>query len=159
MLERARNSAPSPRFWMKSARLEWCLNDLVRAKELLNEGIKLYPNFEKFYMIFGQIYTQEGNFDEARKFYIEGTKRNVHCIPLWLLLVRLEEFRGRHIKARSELDIAKTKNPKCDELWLEGVRIEIRAGQRELAQSMLARALQECEHSGLENFLNFSGEF
>uniref|UniRef100_A0A915M987 Pre-mRNA-processing factor 6 n=1 Tax=Meloidogyne javanica TaxID=6303 RepID=A0A915M987_MELJA len=147
LLERARNSAPSPRFWMKSARLEWCLNDLVRAKELLNEGIKLYPNFEKFYMIFGQIYTQEGNFDEARKFYIEGTKRNVHCIPLWLLLVRLEEFRGRHIKARSELDIAKTKNPKCDELWLEGVRIEMRAGQRELAQSMLARALQECEHS------------
>ena len=148
LLERARNSAPSPRFWMKSARLEWCLNNLDRAKELLAEGIKLYPDFEKFYMMFGQIHAQEGNFEEARRFYLDGTKRSPHSIPLWLLLIRLEEQRGRHIKARSELDVAKTKNPKCEHLWLEGVRMEMRAGQKELAQSMMARALQECEHSG-----------
>jgi pre-mRNA-processing factor 6 len=139
---------------MKSARLEWCLNNLDRSKELLAEGIKLYPDFEKFYMMLGQIHAQQGNLDDARRFYVEGTKRSPYSIPLWLLLVGLEESRGRHIKARSELDVAKTKNPKCDQLWLEAIRIEMRAGQKELAQSMLARALQECEHSGEYTFIS-----
>lgn len=31
---------------------------------------------------------------------------------------------------------------------LEAIRIEARAGLKELAQERLARALQECEHSG-----------
>ncbi|KAI3418954.1 hypothetical protein GPALN_008047 [Globodera pallida] len=148
LLERARNSAPSPRFWMKSARLEWSLSNLDRAKDLLAEGIGRYPDFEKFYMMLGQILAQQTQYEEARKQYVEGTRRSPHSIALWLLLIRLEESRGRHIKARSQLDIAKTKNSKCDQLWLEGIRMEMRAGQKELAQSMLARALQECEHSG-----------
>uniref|UniRef100_A0A915CUS0 Pre-mRNA-processing factor 6 n=1 Tax=Ditylenchus dipsaci TaxID=166011 RepID=A0A915CUS0_9BILA len=147
LLTKARTSAPSPRFWMKSAKLEWCLNELDSAVELLTEGVKMYNDFEKFYMMWGQILAQKGQFDDARKIFSEGVRKSPHSIPLWLLLIRLEESRGRAIKARSELDIAKTKNPRNDILWLEAIRIEIRSNQRELAQSLLARALQECEHS------------
>ncbi|KAI1724194.1 tetratricopeptide repeat domain-containing protein [Ditylenchus destructor] len=148
LLDRARGSAPSPRFWMKSARLEWCLNELDKAISLIEDGIKLYPDFEKFYMMWGQILCQRGQFEDARKIYTQGVRKSPHSIPLWLLLIRLEESQGRATKARSELDIAKTKNLKNDLLWLEAIRIEMRSDQRELALSLLARSLQECEHSG-----------
>lgn len=39
LLEKARRNAPSARIWMKSARLEWCLGDLDRAKQLIKEGL------------------------------------------------------------------------------------------------------------------------
>jgi pre-mRNA-processing factor 6 len=44
--------------------------------------------------------------------------------------------------------MAKIKNPKNEFLWLEAIRLEMRAGAKELASSLLARALQECESSG-----------
>ncbi|KAJ1363364.1 hypothetical protein KIN20_023226 [Parelaphostrongylus tenuis] len=38
--EKALRKAPSARIWRKSARLEWCLGDLERAKELIREGLE-----------------------------------------------------------------------------------------------------------------------
>jgi hypothetical protein len=32
---------------MKSVKLEWCLGDISKAKELLNEAVKHYPGFPK----------------------------------------------------------------------------------------------------------------
>lgn len=53
------------------------------------------------------------------------------------------------IKARSVLERARLKNPKNDQLWLEAIRIEMRSGMKEIANSMMAKALQECPNSGL----------
>lgn len=147
LLAKARTSAPSPRFWMKSARLEWCLNELDEAKRLLQEGIAKYPDFEKFYMMLGQIYEQEKNADFARQMYLNGTRRCPHAINLWILLVRLEET-NNPVRARSHLDTAKLKNPKNEFLWLEAVRLELRSGAKETANTLMSRALQECETSG-----------
>jgi len=147
LLLKARGSAPVARFWMKSARLEWCLNELETAKSLLREGIEKFPDFEKFYMMLGQIHEQEGNTDLARKIYLDGTRRCPHAISLWILLIRLEESQNP-VRARSHLDMAKNKNPRNEFLWLEAIRLELRAGAKELANSLLARALQECETSG-----------
>jgi len=33
--------------FMKSVKLEWCLGDIKKAKELLDESVKHYPNFAK----------------------------------------------------------------------------------------------------------------
>jgi len=33
--------------FMKSVKLEWCLGDIVKARELLNESVKHYPHFAK----------------------------------------------------------------------------------------------------------------
>lgn len=122
---------------MKSARLEWCLNELESAKALLVEGIKQYPDFDKFYMMWGQIDIQQQQFDEARKIFQEGTRKCPHSINLWLLLVRLEESPGGKgaSKARSTLDMAKVKNPKNDLLWLEHVRIDLRADNKPLVSN------------------------
>uniref|UniRef100_A0A7E4V8M9 Pre-mRNA-processing factor 6 n=1 Tax=Panagrellus redivivus TaxID=6233 RepID=A0A7E4V8M9_PANRE len=149
LLEKARSKAPSARVWMKSARLEWCLNELVRAKELLKEGLGLYPTFAKFYMMLGQIHVQEKNTSEARKVFNEGVRKCPHDVQLWLQLIRFEKDLGEVVKARSNLDLARVKNPKNELLWLEAFRVELQAGQKQIAQSVLARGLQECDKSGL----------
>lgn len=53
------------------------------------------------------------------------------------------------IKARSVLERARLKNPKNDQLWLEAIRVEIRAGMKDIANAMMAKALQECPTSGI----------
>lgn len=147
LLAKARTSAPSPRFWMKSARLEWCLNELKSAKELLQEGISMYPTFDKFYMMLGQIYEQESNTDAARRAFSDGIQRCPNSIILWILFIQFEE-KTNPVRARSYLDMAKIRNPKNEHLWLEAIRLEFRSGVKETANALLSRALQECENSG-----------
>lgn len=53
------------------------------------------------------------------------------------------------IKARSVLERARLKNPKNDQLWLEAIRVELRAGMKDIANAMIAKALQECPNSGI----------
>ncbi|VDP10622.1 unnamed protein product [Soboliphyme baturini] len=68
LLKKARESAPTAR----SARLEWCLNELDAAQELLSRGLELYPDAPKLWMMAGQIQEQLHNVDGARKVYLEG---------------------------------------------------------------------------------------
>ncbi|MCP9262881.1 Pre-mRNA-processing factor 6 [Dirofilaria immitis] len=148
LLEKAREIAPSPRIYLKSVRLEWCLKDLIAAKKLLMEALEQFPETPKLYLMMGQILQQEKNYTEARRYFSDGVKHCPTFIPLWIWLSRLEESQNQTIKARSDLEKARLRNPKNSELWLEAIRIEARAGLKELAQERLARALQECEHSG-----------
>jgi pre-mRNA-processing factor 6 len=52
-------------------------------------------------------------------------------------------------KARSLLELARLKNPKNDVLWLEAIRLERRSNNIKLAETLMARAIQECPTSGL----------
>jgi hypothetical protein len=36
-----------PQVFMKSVKLEWCLGDIPKAKDLLTEAVKHYPGFPK----------------------------------------------------------------------------------------------------------------
>ena len=168
LLAKARSSAPTARVVMKSAKLEWQLQNLDEAKRLLNQGVKEYANFAKLWMMKGQIAEQQDDLDEAREAYHLGLKANPSSISLWILLSRLEERQGALIKARSVLEKARLRNPKCQELWLEAIRVEMRGGNRDIAMPMMAKgksklkiliylifniifnlALQECPQSGM----------
>ena len=37
--------------FMKSVKLEWCLGDIKKARELLAESVKHYPNFAKVFIL------------------------------------------------------------------------------------------------------------
>lgn len=148
LLAKARGSAPTPRVLMKSAKLEWLLNDLKAALVLLEEALKVFPEFSKLWMMMGQIYEQQNDPERAFSTYNQGIKKCPTAIPLWMLLSRLEESRGLLIKARSVLERARLKNPKSELLWLEAIRVEMRAGLRDVSMSMMAKALQECPTSG-----------
>ncbi|PAV79764.1 hypothetical protein WR25_27177 [Diploscapter pachys] len=159
LLEKARTAAPSARLWMKSAHLEWCLGKLDAAKKLLQDGLMRYEDCSKLYMMLGQIYTQEDNYEEARKTFASGVRHCPAAIPLWILLSRLEESQNNATKARSDLDKARLRNPKNPELWLESIRLERRQGLDPQASEKMARALQECQKSGIlwSEYVNMSG--
>ncbi|VDO59108.1 unnamed protein product [Onchocerca flexuosa] len=117
LLEKAREIAPSPRIYLKSVRLEWCLKDLIAAKKLLMEALEQFPETPKLYLMMGQILQQEKNYSEARRYFSDGVKICPTFIPLWIWLSRLEESQNQIIKARSDLEKARLRNPKNAELW------------------------------------------
>jgi pre-mRNA-processing factor 6 len=59
----------------------------------------------------------------------------------------IEQVRGTS-QARATLEQARQANPNNPDLWLEAIRVEMRSGNKKLAQTLLAKALQECKHSG-----------
>lgn len=65
-------SAPTPRVMMKSAKLEWSLNDLSAALQLLEEALNVFPDFPKLWMMTGQIYEQMKDLSKAFDAYNSG---------------------------------------------------------------------------------------
>jgi pre-mRNA-processing factor 6 len=165
LLQRARERAPTERVFMKSALLERQNKEYAAALDLIQQGLDKYPTFPKLYMMAGQIYSSElpkckSHLEKARKMYQRGITECQNNIVLWILASRLEEeaysftdgdttARVCVTKARSLLELARLKNPKTPELWLEAIRLERRSGQAKLAESLMARGLQECPNSGL----------
>nr|XP_032518836.1 pre-mRNA-processing factor 6 [Danaus plexippus plexippus] len=148
LLEKARASAPTPRVMIKSAKLEWALNKLDVALNLLSEAITIFGDYAKLHMMKGQIEEQMGRDSDAHNTYTQGLKKCATSVPMWILLSRLEEKLKHVTKARSVLEKARLRNQKNAELWLESVRLEQRAGCVEAAGSLLAKALQECPTAG-----------
>ncbi|GIL57404.1 hypothetical protein Vafri_12583 [Volvox africanus] len=153
LLAKAReNEAASayPRVWMKSAIVERELGDVAKERALLEEGTRRFPTFEKFYLMLGQLEQRCGNTDGARLAYRNGLARCPASIPLWRAAARLEEEAAGNVgRARALLEQARLKNPKTDELWLAAIRTEQRAGNEKAADTVLAKALQDCPTSGL----------
>ena len=103
--------------------------------------------------------------DKSRRTYQEGIEKCSDNVILWILASRLEEKAHTFLaddglagmesgskqgvaKTRSLLELARLKHPKNDLLWLEATRLERRSGNTKLAESLMARALQECPKSG-----------
>lgn len=68
-------SAPTPRVMMKSAKLEWSLDDLNAALQLLDEALKVFPDFAKLWMMVGQIHEQRGDMSKAFDAYNSGVNQ------------------------------------------------------------------------------------
>eukprot|EP00980_Cylindrotheca_fusiformis_P017965 scaffold5707_cov112-Cylindrotheca_fusiformis.AAC.4 len=176
LLLRARERAPSARVYMKSALLEREEGNTKAALDLIDQGVKEYPDFAKLYMMGGQICSDDlpiknhTNLDKARRWYQRGLTKCPNNAILWILAGRLEERAHTYTakentnpttatttvtakvgvtKARSLLELARLKNPKNEQLWLEAVRLESRSNNPKLAETLMARALQDCPNSGL----------
>ncbi|KAJ0174561.1 hypothetical protein K1T71_009669 [Dendrolimus kikuchii] len=148
LLSKARASAPTPRVMIKSAKLEWALNNLEMALKLLEGAIGDFSDYAKLHMMKGEIEEQMGKNDEAHNTYSQGLKKCPTSVPMWILLSRLEEKMKHVTKARSVLEKARLRNLKNPELWLESVRLERRNGSAEIANAVMAKALQECPTAG-----------
>lgn len=149
LLAKACQSAPTARVFMKSAKLEWQLNELNKATELVNNGLKMFPEFAKLWMMKGQLLEQQLLYELARDAYQEGIKKCPTNIVLWTLLAKLEVKLGQVIKARSILEKARTRNPQNPILWLQSIRLEDQNNNRQIALNQMARAMQECPTSGV----------
>lgn len=60
---------------MKSAKLEWSLNDLKPALKLLDEALGSFPDFPKLWMMTGQIYEQMKDLSKAFDAYNSGVHK------------------------------------------------------------------------------------
>ena len=170
LLQRARERAPSERVYIQSAILEREVQQAAAALDLIERGLELYPKAAKLYMMGGQICdsssdghtkatmdaaaTSVQSLDRARKFYQRGIEACPTNHVLWTLASRLEETSASDAaagstKARSVLEIGRRQNPNCPELWLEAIRLERRGGNGPLADTLMAKALQECPTSGV----------
>jgi pre-mRNA-processing factor 6 len=149
LLQKARKNASTARVWMKSAQLEREIGNAERERELLDEALQQFNKFDKLWMMRGQHHERAGRADEARTTYQQGLAQCKSSIALWLCLSRLEEKQpGGASKARAVLEKARLTNPKHQELWLESIHVENRAGNKKMAMTLLAKALQECSTSG-----------
>ena len=167
LLQRAMAHAPTRRVYMKAALLELAEGQVEAALALIQQGIKAFVDFDKLYMMGGQIMAEDvtpktpETLEKARKFYQRGLQAVSACATLWILSSRLEEAAGDFhpgdamvakmagTKARSLLELARLKNPRVPALWLEAIRLENRLGNSKLADALLARALQECPKAGV----------
>ncbi len=69
LLERARDpkrGAPTARVFMKSAKLEWGLGEPRKALGLVSQGLERFGEFDKLWMMKGQLETELGMLEEAR---------------------------------------------------------------------------------------------
>ena len=140
----------SARVWMKSALVEREAGATDAERELLNKGLEKFPTFWKLWIMLGQLEERAGSDDiKAQDAYAQGTKKCPTSVPLWIALAEFEVKRGNTSKARIILETARSKNPANEHLWLAAVRQERAHGNGELADSTIARALQECPNSGL----------
>ena len=149
LLQTARQEAGTDRVWIKSVAFERQLGNSIVALDLVTQGLQLYPNAGKLWMMKGQIYEADNKIPQAREAYNTGTRACPKSVPLWLLASRLEEKAGVVIKARSVLDRARLAVPKNAQLWTESVRIERRLKNISQAKNLMAKALQEVPNSGL----------
>lgn len=59
------------------------------------------------------------------------------------------EKTGNVTRARAILETARKINPKKAELWLAAIRLEMRAGFKDIAMTLVSKALQEIPDSGI----------
>ena len=114
----------------------------TEERQLLDEGIRRFPTFDKLYLMRGQLDERAGLLESARAAYQAGLRRCIHSVPLWKSLARMEESAGAMSRARAFLEQARMKNPGNEELWLAAVRTELRAGNAKEANTLMAKALQ-----------------
>ena len=100
MLGKARESAGTARVVTKSAKLEWALQNLDEADQLLNEGIQKYPDNPKLWMMRGQMREQKGELGEAVQAYMEGLRKCPQSVPLWILCTLVQKNQGDYTRAR-----------------------------------------------------------
>lgn len=141
--------ASSERVWIKSAVLERFDRNVDAQRNILQEGIAKYPTAWKLHIMLGQLEQSLGNSDAARRAYSTGIKECPYSAPLWIAYARLEEDQGGVAKARAILEKSRIKNPKNETLWLHAYRTEFRNQNHQAADTLMARALQECPDSGI----------
>ena len=97
LLTRARDSAPTCRVYMKSAKLEWGLDNREEALRLVDGGLKLFNDetAEKLWLMKTQLELELGRRHDARSAFQAGVKKCTQCIPLWCAYADFELKEGQ----------------------------------------------------------------
>ena len=150
LLAHARLQCHTARVWMKSAKLERVLKEDQRERELLDEGLKQWPDAWKLHLMKAQWLQRAHDVQGTREAYKQAIR---HCPHVAVLYVQYATFEMSLInqpiapplptpdgftppppppvsassalsKARAILESGRLKVPKNPLLWLTSIRIE-----------------------------------
>uniref|UniRef100_A0A2K6SJ11 Pre-mRNA-processing factor 6 n=1 Tax=Saimiri boliviensis boliviensis TaxID=39432 RepID=A0A2K6SJ11_SAIBB len=128
LLQRAVAHCPKAEvLWLMGAKSKWLAGDVPAARSILALAFQANPNSEEIWLAAVKLESENDEYERARR-----------------LLAKI----GQLTRARAILEKSRLKNPKNPGLWLESVRLEYRAGLKNIANTLMAKALQECPNSG-----------
>ncbi|GFE54146.1 U5 snRNP-associated protein subunit [Babesia ovis] len=111
LLSRSRQQCGTRKVWMQSIQLERQLGNYTAAMSLCEEALNVHPNFDKLWMIAGQLRLEleEPDVAESIRIFKCGTEQCPWSVGLWLLALESLMRDNEHAKARALVDAAKTK--------------------------------------------------
>ncbi|EAK88146.1 Pre-mRNA splicing factor Pro1/Prp6. HAT repeat protein [Cryptosporidium parvum Iowa II] len=151
ILERERTNSPSVQIWVESIKLENDQKNYDLCILYCSESVKEYPSSPNLWLLYGFIYRKAfpDRINEALKIYEEGLNFCSDSIELWFSTIELLMLLQNWKKARTFLDLARSKNKNQPELWMQTIKLEKNAGNNEFIPQILSKALKECPKSGL----------
>ncbi len=111
----------------------------AKGKELLDEGLELYPGDAPLHYLAGRYWYNGKNWDKARYHLVKACKINYHYVDAKQLLVNVEEITGNYSSAICYVNELLEVNPYWKGLWLRKVDLYKKMGNFEEANILLQR--------------------
>ncbi|RLW00856.1 hypothetical protein DV515_00008467 [Chloebia gouldiae] len=144
ILQRAVAHCPKAQvLWLMGAKSKWLAGDVPAARSILALAFQANSNSEEIWLAAVKIENIE--YERVRRLLAKAHS----SAPTARVFVKLEEKFAQLTRARAILEKSCLKKPKNPNLWLESVHLQYRAGLKNFANSLMAKALQECPSSGI----------
>jgi len=126
----------------------------AKGKELLDEGLELYPEEATLHYLAGRYWWNGKNWDMARYHLVKACQIKYHYTDAKTLLVNVEEITGNYSSAICYVNELLEVNPYWKGLWLRKVDLYKKLGNFEEANVLLRRLAQI-----YPNDLSVSGDY
>ena len=110
-----------------------------KGKELLDQGLELYPEDANLHYLAGRYWWNGKNYDQARYHLVKACQINYHHVDAKSLLVNVEEITGNYSSAVCYVNELLEVNPYWKGLWLRKVDLYKKMGNFEEANTLLRR--------------------
>ena len=114
----------------------------ARGKELLDEGLELYPGEAALHYLAGRYWWNGKNYDQARYHLVKACQIEYHYVDAKQLLVNVEEITGNYSSAICYVNELLEVNPYWKGLWLRKIDLYKKLGNFEEANILLQRLSQ-----------------
>jgi len=114
----------------------------AKGKELLDEGLELYPEEAALHYLAGRYWWNGKNWDKARYHLVKACQINYHYVDAKSLLLNVEEMTGNYSSAICYVNELLEVNPYWKGLWLRKVDLYKKMGNFEEANILLKRLSQ-----------------
>lgn len=117
----------------------------------VNDALIKHPKYYKFYIIGCQMSEQLNDVNKCREYLNHGIEQCQKTEQGYKMFIYASNFERKHDipKARTIMQEAKIFYPKNAEIWSESIKLEQCCGNDKIAKSLISKALQECQKSGI----------